>query len=83
MHASTTVSTPATFSVWASASSPAADQQLDTRLDALAHTLKVAGVDTVVLACTHYPLVSTALAQRLGPGVALLDTADAVVRQVL
>ena len=62
---------------------PAADQQLDTRLDALAHTLKVAGVDTVVLACTHYPLVSTALAQRLGPGVALLDTADAVVRQVL
>lgn len=63
--------------------SPAADQQLDTRLDALAHTLKVAGVDTVVLACTHYPLVSTALAQRLGPGVALLDTADAVVRQVL
>ncbi len=63
--------------------SPAADRQLDTRLDALAHTLKVAGVDTVVLACTHYPLVSTALAQRLGPGVALLDTADAVVRQVL
>ena len=63
--------------------SPAADRQLDTRLDALAHTLKFAGVDTVVLACTHYPLVSTALAQRLGPGVALLDTADAVVRQVL
>lgn len=63
--------------------SPAADQQLDARLDALAHTLKGAGVDTVVLACTHYPLVSTALAQRLGPGVALLDTADAVVRQVL
>ena len=63
--------------------SPASYQQLDTRLDALAHTLIDAGVDTVVLACTHYPLVSTDLAQRLGPGVALIDTADAVVRQVL
>ena len=61
----------------------AADQQLDARLDAIARILRHAGVDTVVLACTHYPLVATALAQRLGPGVALLDTADAVVRQVL
>jgi glutamate racemase len=63
--------------------SPFADQQLEARLDALASTLKDAGVDTVVLACTHYPLVTQALAQRLGPGVALLDTADAVVQQVL
>ena len=63
--------------------SPAADQRLETRLDAIAVTLAAAAVDTVVLACTHYPLVATALAQRLGPGVALVDTADAVVRQVI
>ncbi len=63
--------------------SPAADLRLEARLDAIASTLKEAAVDTVVLACTHYPLVAAALAQRLGPGVALVDTTDAVVRQVL
>ena len=63
--------------------SSAADLQLAVRLDAIARTLKAAAVDTVVLACTHYPLAATALAQRLGPDVALIDTSDAVVRQVL
>lgn len=38
--------------------------------------MKAAGVDTVVLACTHYPLLK-ALAQRiLGPGVVLVDSAQ-------
>jgi glutamate racemase len=38
--------------------------------------MKEAGVDTVVLACTHYPLL-TPLAQRvLGPGVVLVDSAQ-------
>ena len=52
-------------------------------LDRAAERVLTAGADTVVLACTHYPLVADALAQRLGPGVVLVDTADAVVRQVL
>ena len=38
--------------------------------------------DTVVLGCTHYPLVADALQALLGPGVLLLDTADAVARRV-
>lgn len=63
--------------------SPAADLHLHARLDAIACTLTAAGVDTVVLACTHYPLVAAPLAQRLAAGVLLVDTADAVVRQVL
>jgi glutamate racemase len=38
--------------------------------------MKAAQVDTVVLACTHYPLLK-ALAQRiLGPGVVLVDSAQ-------
>jgi glutamate racemase len=38
--------------------------------------MKVARVDTVVLACTHYPLLKT-LAQRvLGPDVVLVDSAQ-------
>ena len=56
---------------------------LATQLDRIAATLRDADVDTVVLGCTHYPLVADALQQRLGPTVQLIDTADAVVRRVV
>ncbi|OYU74879.1 MAG: glutamate racemase [Burkholderiales bacterium PBB5] len=55
---------------------------LAPQLDQIAAALREAAVDTVVLGCTHYPLVAAALQQRLGDGVLLLDTADAVVRRV-
>ena len=50
-------------------------------LDQYCGLLKDAAVDTVVLGCTHYPFVADAIAERLGPGVTLLDTADAVAQQ--
>ena len=59
------------------------DGALGARLDAIAAELTAAHIDTVVLGCTHYPLVADALARRLGPEVLLVDTADAVVRQVV
>lgn len=37
-------------------------------------------VDTVVLGCTHYPLLRTAIAQALGPAVTLIDSADETAR---
>ncbi len=55
---------------------------LHAQLDTLAQQLRQAEVDTVVLGCTHYPLVADALGQRLGPQVLLVDTADAVARRV-
>ena len=55
---------------------------LSAQLDEIAATLRQAGVDTVVLGCTHYPLVADALQQRLGPAVQLVDTAEAVARRV-
>ena len=58
------------------------DGTLPRLLDQLAEQLRAAEVDTVVLGCTHYPLVADQLQQRLGPGVALIDTADAVARRV-
>lgn len=45
--------------------------------------LKSAGVDTVVLGCTHYPFVSGLIAEAMGPHVALVDTSDAVARQTV
>ena len=43
--------------------------------------LRAAGVDVVVLGCTHYPLVHAQIARALGDGVAIVDTAEAVARQ--
>ena len=41
-----------------------------------------AEVDTVVLGCTHYPLLASTLAAVLGPGVRLVDSATATARHV-
>ncbi len=41
-----------------------------------------AGIDQLVLGCTHYPFLSAAIAEVAGPGVQLIDPAPAVARQV-
>jgi glutamate racemase len=45
--------------------------------------LREAGVDTVVLGCTHYPFVAPLVAATMGPGVQLVDTAEAVARRTV
>ncbi|MBZ5638290.1 MAG: glutamate racemase [Acidobacteriia bacterium] len=45
-------------------------------------SLKEAEVDTVVLGCTHYPLLAGTIGDVMGPGVALVDSADAVAAEV-
>jgi glutamate racemase len=42
----------------------------------------VAGADTVVLACTHYPFVIESIRRIVGPAVAVIDPAPAIARQV-
>jgi glutamate racemase len=44
--------------------------------------LQRAGVDTVVLGCTHYPLLRPLLAQLLPPGTRLVDPAEAAVERL-
>jgi len=44
--------------------------------------LLAAGVDTLVLGCTHYPLLAPLLARVAGPGVTLVDSAEAVADEV-
>jgi glutamate racemase len=43
--------------------------------------LHEAGVDTVVLGCTHYAFVEPAIRDVLGQGVVVIDTAQAVARR--
>lgn len=40
------------------------------------------GIDTLVLGCTHYPLLKPVLGRLLGPEVRLVDSAEAVAEQV-
>ena len=44
--------------------------------------LKEAGVDTLVLGCTHYPLLKPIIAEVMGPGVVLVDSAEETARTV-
>jgi glutamate racemase len=41
-----------------------------------------AGVDTLVLGCTHYPFLKHLIAQTAGPGVQLIETGPAVAREL-
>lgn len=44
--------------------------------------LREAGVDTVILGCTHYPLVRPMLQRLLGPQVQIVSSGSALARQV-
>jgi glutamate racemase len=43
--------------------------------------LASAGIDALVLGCTHYPLLKAAIAQEL-PGIVLVDSAEAIAQDV-
>ena len=57
------------------------DERLHARLEQLTRPLRDAGVDTVILGCTHYAFVSGPLGRVLGPGVQLIDSAPAIARR--
>ena len=44
--------------------------------------LTMAGVDVLVLGCTHYPLLKPLLARVMGPAVRLIDSAEETARTV-
>src|SRR5207247_10992861 len=45
--------------------------------------LKEKGIDTLILGCTHYPLLSGLLRLALGPGVVLVSAAEEAAQGVL
>lgn len=44
--------------------------------------LKMAGIDTLVLGCTHYPLLAGVIGDFLGPDVKLVDSASACAAEL-
>jgi glutamate racemase len=57
------------------------DQQVVDTVRRYCAPLRDAGVDTVILGCTHYPLVRPILQRMLGPGVTLIHSGEPLARQ--
>jgi glutamate racemase len=45
-------------------------------------SLKQSGIDTLILGCTHYPLLKKAIRNFIGTGVRLVDSAEETAREV-
>jgi glutamate racemase len=60
---------------------PFDDDVVDT-VKAYCAPLREAAVDTVILGCTHYPLVRPLLQRHLGRGVSIVTSGEALARQV-
>ena len=58
------------------------DQRVVETVRAYVAPLREAGVDTVVLGCTHYPLVRPMLQRMLGPDVTIIASGAPLARQV-
>lgn len=56
--------------------------EVERLLDTFVMPLAQAGADVVVLGCTHYPWLAEAIARRMPAGTVLLDTGEAVARQL-
>ena len=55
--------------------------ELKAAIGEYAEALKAKEVDTVILGCTHYPFVKEDLQETFGPGVAIIDPAEATALQ--
>ena len=44
-------------------------------------SLRSEGIDTLVLGCTHYPLLRRVIAETMGPDVTLVDSAEAAAAE--
>ena len=58
------------------------DEEVVATVRGYCRPLREARVDTVILGCTHYPLVRPMLQRMLGPQVALVTSGAALARQV-
>jgi glutamate racemase len=60
----------------------AVGEELDGAVREYAAPLKEAGVDTVILGCTHYPMIRRVFERAFGRGTTLVFSADETAREV-
>ena len=54
-----------------------ASEELPKAIAEYAAPLKAAGVDALILSCTHYPFIKEQIAAEFGPEVTIIDPAEA------
>ena len=55
---------------------------VEMTVEAYLESLKQSGIDTLILGCTHYPLLKKAIRKFLGGGVRLVDSAEETAKEV-
>jgi glutamate racemase len=58
------------------------NQVVDMTVKAYLESLKQSGIDTLILGCTHYPLLKRAIRRFMGSGVRLVDSAEETAKEV-
>jgi glutamate racemase len=58
------------------------DARVVSCVEGLCRPLRQAGADTVILGCTHYPLVRPVLQRALGRGVSIVSSGEAIAAEV-
>ena len=56
------------------------DSVIETVAREYLEPLRATGIDTLILGCTHYPLLTEIIADIMGPGVTLIDSGAAAAR---
>jgi glutamate racemase len=57
-------------------------REVEEELHRLLDPLKGTSYDVIALGCTHYPFIKATLQKIIGEGVEILDSGDAIARQV-
>lgn len=57
-------------------------EEIDRLIDKYTRPLIDAGADTVVLGCTHYPLIKDRIVELIGTSISIIETGEAVARQL-
>jgi glutamate racemase len=58
------------------------DERVVACVEGLCRPLRAAEVDTVILGCTHYPLVRPLLQRTLGRGVSIVSSGEAIAAEI-
>lgn len=58
------------------------NEVVDMTVNAYLGSLKQSGIDTLILGCTHYPLLKKAIRKFMGSGVRLVDSAEETAKEV-
>ena len=58
------------------------NEVVDMTVNAYLGSLRQSGIDTLILGCTHYPLLKKAIRKFMGSGVRLVDSAEETAKEV-